>query len=64
MELSNICKIIRRRMKITQRELAMLIGTNQTEISFVERGFMPNDKNKAQKIVDIYNGLQQEFKAG
>lgn len=41
MELKEMCKVVRSSLNITQYQLADMIGTNQTEISFIERGFIP-----------------------
>ena len=55
MTLAEISKKTRELLNLKQRELAKLIGTNQTEISFIERGFIPNDKDKINKIYALYN---------
>ena len=55
MELAEMCKSIRRVMKISQSKFAGLIGSNQTEVSFIERGFIPNDVTKIQKISCLYD---------
>lgn len=52
--ISEMCKTIRRERQITQYQLAALIETNQTEVSFIERGFIPS----ADKIVAITNLYQ------
>ena len=41
-------------MGLTQAKFAKLIGTNQTEISFIERGFVPNDQDKIDKIYELF----------
>ena len=55
MELAEMCKSVRRNMGITQIKFAVLIGSNQTEVSFIERGFIPTDTAKIQKIIRFYN---------
>lgn len=50
-ELKDVCYAVRKHMRISQRELAQLIGSTQTEISFIEKGFVPPDK---QKVSNIY----------
>jgi DNA-binding XRE family transcriptional regulator len=55
---AEVCKQIREMLKITQYELAKMIGTNQTEISFIERGFIPKANCKLEKIMQIANELQ------
>ena len=41
MTLANMAKTIRQETGISQKQLAEKIGTNQTEVSFIERGFIP-----------------------
>lgn len=55
MALADICKTTRYSLSLSQREFAELIGTNQTEISFIERGFIPESKDKINKIYTLYN---------
>lgn len=55
MELADITKKTRQHMKLSQKQFALLIPTNQTEISFIERGFIPNDKEKINRIYELYN---------
>ena len=38
-----------------QKQLAEMIGTNQTEVSFIERGFIPLNPEKQIKILKIFN---------
>lgn len=57
MALSDICKFIRATMKISQYDFADLVGTNQTEISFIERGFIPKDERKVNAIYHLYQSL-------
>lgn len=49
------CKYIRKKREISQYKMANLHGTNQTEVSFIERGFVPQDEQKIQKINELYN---------
>lgn len=51
--LAEICVRIRHRMKISQYKFAELVNTNQTEISFIERGFIPNDADKIERIMEL-----------
>lgn len=53
MNYSDLCYMVRRKLKISQREFAEMIGSNQTEVSFIERGFVPNDKRKIE-IIEEY----------
>lgn len=55
--LSDMCKVIRKERYITQYALAELIGTNQTEVSFIERGFIPS-ADKIVAISDLYKQTQ------
>lgn len=58
MELNLACKEIRQRLNISQRQLASMIGTNQTDVSFIERGFIPNDIGKIKAIYKIYDNCK------
>ena len=60
MDLAEITKTTRNALKLSQRELAILIHSNQTEISFIERGFIPNDQEKSPKIYDLYKERVQK----
>lgn len=53
MELAEKCKRVRIKIGVSQKKLAELIGTNQTEISFIERGFIPKDTAKIEKIAAL-----------
>lgn len=53
--LGEMCKNARERMKLTQSQFAVLVGTNQTEISFIERGFIPESKEKIENIIKLYD---------
>ncbi len=56
MKLKDKCKAVRNSMAISQKEFAeTFLGTNQTEVSFIERGFIPEDKNKRKTINYLYN---------
>lgn len=55
--ISDMCKVIRKERYITQYALAELIGTNQTEVSFIERGFIPA-ADKIVAITDLYKRTQ------
>lgn len=54
---SDMCKTIRREQHLTQAFLAKSIGVHQTEISYIERGFLP-DIDTLVKIVDLYKQTQ------
>lgn len=47
------CKVIRATLHLNQKEFAAKIGSNQTEVSFIERGFIPS-KNKIKAINELY----------
>ncbi len=53
MELAEKCKKVRQIYNLSQKELAELVGSNQTEISFIERGFIPITGVKNQ-IEELY----------
>ena len=55
MNLSNISKNIRASLKISQKKLADMIGTNQTKISFIEAGFIPPQKELIEKLHKLHN---------
>lgn len=56
MELKEKCKYVREQTGLSQRKFAeIFLKTNQTEISFIERGFIPEDKAKVELINYLYN---------
>ena len=55
MTLANMAKAIRQETGISQKQLAEMIGTNQTEVSFIERGFIPLNPEKQNAILKIFN---------
>lgn len=52
--LAEMCKIARANLRLSQKKFAYLVGTNQTEISFIERGFVPENEEKIQNIQKLY----------
>ena len=54
MELKEKCKLARKYMRMSQAEFGKVIKSNQTEVSFIERGFIPEDNRKIEKIEVIY----------
>ena len=66
--LAEMCKTAREKMCLSQSKFAKLIGTNQTEISFIERGFIPENKEKIKNIKRIYeetkNGIENHQQTG
>lgn len=54
MELATMCREVRQTLKISQRAMAALAGSNQTEISFIERGFIPDSAKKIKAIEHLY----------
>lgn len=58
MKLQDYCKQGRLTLGMTQREYARLVGTNQTEISYIERGFIPESNRKKKQIIKIYNAVK------
>ena len=55
MTLANMAKTIRQETGISQKQLAEMIGSNQTEVSFIERGFIPHAPEKQNAILKIFN---------
>lgn len=55
MTLANMAKAIRQETGMSQKQLAEKIGTNQTEVSFIERGFIPPAPEKQIAILKIFN---------
>ena len=55
MTLANMAKVIRQETGMSQKQLAEKIGTNQTEVSFIERGFIPPAPEKQIAILKIFN---------
>ena len=52
--LAEMCKAVRKATHLSQIKMAELIETNQTEISFIEQGFIPEDKDKIDRIKELY----------
>ena len=49
-------------MRMTQEQFGKVIKSNQTEVSFIERGFIPEDKRKIDEIEVIYGlSLEQQI---
>ena len=63
-ELQIMCKKIRQTLGISQKKLAERLGTTQTEISFIERGFIPPNEEKIEAIESIYNELEDCLEKG
>ncbi len=57
MTLKEKTRFVREELELTQREFAKLIGSNQTEVSFIERGFIPEDFRKIQ-VINLMFDLQ------
>lgn len=55
MTLADVAKTIRQETGMSQKQLAEKIGSNQTEVSFIERGFIPRDPEKQIAILNIFN---------
>lgn len=54
MELKEKCQQARAYLRMTQAQFGKVIKSNQPEVSFIERGFIPEDKRKGEKIEQIY----------
>lgn len=55
MSLADMAKTIRQETGMSQKQLAEMIGSNQTEVSFIERGVIPQDPEKQIAILNIFN---------
>ena len=62
MLLADMAKTIRQETGMSQKQLAEMIGTNQTEVSFIERGFIPPAPEKQIAILNIFNEVIKEEK--
>lgn len=60
MSLADMTKTIRQETGISQKQLAEMIGSNQTEVSFIERGFIPHAPEKQIAIENIFNEVIKE----
>lgn len=60
MTLVDMAKTIRQETGMSQKQLAEMIGSNQTEVSFIERGFIPRDPEKQIAILKIFNEVIRE----
>ena len=54
MTLANMAKTIRQETGMSQKQLAEMIGSNQTEVSFIERGFIPPRARKANRNTENF----------
>ena len=54
MTLANMAKSIRQETGMSQKKLAEMIGSNQTEVSFIERGFIPPRTRKANRNTENF----------
>ena len=59
MQLKEMCKEIRKAMGLSQKEFGLLIGSSQTEVSFIEGGFTPPNTAKIEKIQKLFNELKR-----
>jgi DNA-binding XRE family transcriptional regulator len=55
MSLAEMCRELRSVWKMSQYRFAEIVGTTQTEISFIENGFVPRDPNKVKTINDLFH---------
>ena len=62
MLLADMVKTIRQETGMSQKQLAEMIGSNQTEVSFIERGFIPHAPEKQIAIENIFNEVIKEEK--
>lgn len=54
MELKDKCKETRNSLGLSQAKFARLIGSTQTEVSFIERGFIPPHTQKISAIERLF----------
>lgn len=54
------CFMVRSKLELSQKLFAKLIDSNQTEISFIERGFIPEDKQKIYMIDKLYKKICED----
>ncbi len=60
MELKDKCFKVREIMGLSQKEFGTtFLNTNQTEISFIERGFIPEDNIKIKIIDNMYKKMEK-----
>lgn len=62
MSLADMTKTIRQETGMSQKQLVEMIGSNQTEVSFIERGFTPLNPEKQIAIENIFNEVIKEEK--
>ena len=62
MLLADMVKTIRQETGMSQKQLGEMIGSNQTEVSFIERGFIPRNSEKQIAIENIFNEVIKEEK--
>ena len=62
MLLADMVKTIRQEIGMSQKQLGEMIGSNQTEVSFIERGFIPHAPEKQIAIENIFNEVIKEEK--
>lgn len=60
MLLADMVKTIRQETGMSQKQLGEMIGSNQTEVSFIERGFIPHAPEKQIAIENIFNEVIKE----
>ena len=60
MSLADMAKTIRQETGMSQKQLGEMIGSNQTEVSFIERGFIPLNPEKQIAIENIFNEVIKE----
>lgn len=60
MLLADMAKTIRQETGMSQKQLGEMIGSNQTEVSFIERGFIPHAPEKQIAIENIFNEVIKE----
>ena len=57
MELKEKCKLARKYMRMTQEQFGKVIKSNQTEVSFIERGLFQRTKGRLTRLKPSTNGV-------
>jgi transcriptional regulator with XRE-family HTH domain len=53
--LAEMCYQARKAMKLSQKDMAKLIGCQQSEIHYIEGGYIPEENAKRELIKALWN---------
>lgn len=53
LNVAELCMLVREKLRLSQETIARMIESTQTEISFIERGFVPRKRHKVEALVRI-----------